>query len=103
VPACVQTARGPYILSLVGEPERSNERVILTISMESGNGIERVAIRCALASTQVRSGQENAVIERIGVWIAAEFEKVREAALKSVRAEHKLLMIPIGPDWRGQL
>ena len=71
--------------------------------MASANGLERVAIRCILASTRAKPGEEHAAIERIAVWIAADFERVREAALKSVRAERKILLIPIGADWRGQL
>ena len=64
---------------------------MLTLSLERADGIEKVALRCRIASTLIDSTAtpEN-LIDRIAPWIEREFEQTREAALKSIRTERKL-------------
>ena len=41
------------------------------------------------------------LIAQIAPWLEREFEQTREAALKSIRAEHKLLEISFDPAHPG--
>lgn len=86
-----------YRLSLSGEPERSGTDRVLTLTMEHIDGIERVSFRCVVASSGVDrssdAGDLDKLLERIAPCIERQFEQVREAALKSVRSEGKLLEI----------
>ena len=67
---------------------------MLTLSVERADGIEKVALRCRIATALI--GADDApekLIERIAPWLEREFEQTREAALKSIRTERKLLEI----------
>jgi hypothetical protein len=87
----LNTSRGIYALVNARPPERSADAVVLTLSLERADGIEKVALRCRIASTLIDSTAtpEN-LIDRIAPWIEREFEQTREAALKSIRTERKL-------------
>ena len=87
----MNTSRGIYALVNARPPERSADAVVLTLSLERADGIEKVALRCRIASTLIDSTAtpEN-LIDRIAPWIEREFEQTREAALKSIRTERKL-------------
>jgi hypothetical protein len=87
----LNTSRGIYALVNARPPERSADAVVLTLSLDRADGIEKVALRCRIASTLIDSTAtpEN-LIDRIAPWIEREFEQTREAALKSIRAERKL-------------
>jgi hypothetical protein len=95
--ATLQTSRGMYRLSLNGEPERSGAGLVLTLTMERLDGIERVSFRCVVADARVDRGSDAAgvdeLLERVAPWIERQFEQLREAALKSVRSEGKLFEI----------
>jgi hypothetical protein len=95
--ATLQTLRGKYRLSLSGEPERSGADLVLTLTMERIDGIERVSFRCVIASAPVDRGSDAAdtekLRERMAPWVERRFEQLREAALKSVRSEGKLLEV----------
>ena len=74
--------------------ERTADAVVLTLSLERADGIEKVALRCRIAAELIRGGDSpEKLIERIAPWLEREFEQTREAALKSIRTEHKLLEI----------
>jgi hypothetical protein len=87
----IQTARGQYLLSVIGEPERSEAGAIVTLSLERTDGIERIAFRCAIDAAL--SAGTAPIEESLAPWIQRQFETLREAALKSIRAEGKLLIV----------
>ena len=67
---------------------------MLTISLDRADGIEKVALRCRIANALPSSSDSpEKLIERITPWLEREFEQTREAALKSIRTERKLLEI----------
>ena len=67
---------------------------MLTISLDRADGIEKVALRCRIANALPGSSSSpEKLIERITPWLEREFEPTREAALKSIRTERKLLEI----------
>jgi hypothetical protein len=90
----LNTGRGIYAIVNARPIERTADAVVLTLSLERSDGIEKVAIRCRIATSLLGAADspEN-LIERITPWLEAEFEQTREAALKSIRTEHKLLEI----------
>lgn len=75
--------------------ERSADFVVLTLSVTRADGIEKVAFRCRIATVMLQSGGDSPdkLIERLGPWLEREFEQTREAALKTMRTEHRLLEI----------
>ena len=67
---------------------------MLTLSLERADGIEKVAVRFRIASELIgKDDSPEKLIERITPWLEREFEQTREAALKSIRTERKLLEI----------
>ncbi len=91
----LRTARGTYVLSADGEPLRSESSVVVTLTLEHADGIERIAFRCAIADRGDRTG---AILEMLAPWIERQFEQLREAALKSIRSEGKLLQVEFLPN-----
>ena len=85
----LQTSRGAYTLSVAGEPERSGATVVITLSLERADGIERIAFRCVIGAAMIDEPLE----DRLARWIEPQFEQLREAALKSIRSEGKLLQV----------
>ncbi len=74
--------------------ERTADAVVLTLSLERADGIEKVALRCRIANALLgAAGSPERLIEQIAPWLEREFEQTREAALKSIRTEHRLLEI----------
>jgi len=74
--------------------ERNADSVILTLSLERADGIEKVALRLRIATSLIDAADSpEKLIERITPWLEREFEQTREAALKSIRTERKLLEI----------
>ncbi len=74
--------------------ERTADHAVLTLSLERADGIEKVALRCRIATRLLGAADSpEKLIERIAPWLEREFEQTREAALKSIRTEHKLLEI----------
>jgi len=75
---------------------------VLTLSLERADGIEKVAVRFRIASALIGgSDSPEKLIERITPWLEREFEQTREAALKSIRTERKLLEISFDTANRG--
>ncbi|MFZ2061823.1 MAG: hypothetical protein WAU82_12480 [Candidatus Binatus sp.] len=90
----MKTARGIYVIASARPLERNADAVVLTLSLERANGIEKVALRCRIATSLIgATDSPEKLIERIAAWLEREFEQTREAALKSIRTERKLLEI----------
>ncbi|HEY6395514.1 MAG TPA: hypothetical protein VIX12_08865 [Candidatus Binataceae bacterium] len=92
MPVSIRTARGIYSIKSAGPLEDAGDSVIVTLSLERSDGIERVAFRCAVARGLIGAGRISAddLTVRLASWIEREFEMAREAALKSIRSEKKL-------------
>jgi hypothetical protein len=87
----LNTGRGIYALVNARPIERTADAVVLTLSLERADGIEKVALRCRIAASLICAGDSpETLIEQIAPWLEREFEQTREAALKSIRTEHKL-------------
>ncbi len=91
MPARLQTPRGVYLLSAIGERVRSDSGAVITLSLERADGIERITFRCVVADRALTS--EGFIEKRLAPWIERQFEQLREAALKSIRSEGKLLQV----------
>jgi hypothetical protein len=91
----LKTPRGVYHLRLAAPAEATDAGIVLPLALERADGIERVAFRCRIEVDAVSGDavDADALIERIAPAIQRDFETVREAALKSIRAESKLLEI----------
>ncbi|MGA8640990.1 MAG: hypothetical protein WB650_03740 [Candidatus Binatus sp.] len=90
----MKTARGIYVIASARPLERNADAVVLTLSLERADGIEKVALRCRIATSLIgATDSPEKLIERIAAWLEREFEQTREAALKSIRTERKLLEI----------
>jgi hypothetical protein len=92
----LKTPRGLYHLRLAAPIEVADSRIILPLALEHADGIERVAFRCRIEGGTV-NGDADRLIEQIAPAIQRDFETVREAALKSIRGERKLLEITLSP------
>ena len=94
----MNTARGIYAIASAGPLERNADSVVLTLSIERADGIEKVALRFRIATNLIGAvDSPEKLIERIAPWLEREFEQTREAALKSIRTERKLLEIVFDP------
>ncbi len=89
----LKTGRGLYALKLGDKPRQESDALVLPIVLEHKEGLERLGFVCRLlgAWAAVREGDElSEVLARIGEHVSRDFERLREAALKSWRAEKKL-------------
>lgn len=94
MPTTLKTARGIYAIASARPPERTADAVVLTLSLERADGIEKVALRFRIATALLGAADSpEKLIERIAPWLEREFEQTREAALKSIRTERRLLEI----------
>jgi hypothetical protein len=90
----LNTARGIYAIVNARPIERTADAMVLTLSLERADGIEKIALRCRIASGLIgATDSPEKLIERIAPLLESEFEQTREAALKSIRTERKLLEI----------
>ena len=102
MPTKLKTARGIYAIASARPLERNADAVVLTLSLERADGIEKVALRCRIAIALISTDDSpEKLIERIAPWMEHEFEQTREAALKSIRTERKLLEISFDAANRG--
>ena len=102
MPTALKTSRGIYTIASVGALERTADSVVLTLSLERADGIEKVALRFRIATSLIGAADSpEKLIERIAPWMEHEFEQTREAALKSIRTERKLLEISFDAANRG--
>jgi hypothetical protein len=98
----LKTARGIYTIASVGALERTDDSVVLTLSLERADGIEKVALRCRIATSLIGAADSpEKLIAQIAPWLEREFEQTREAALKSIRTERKLLEVVFDPVHPG--
>jgi len=100
----LKTGRGIYAIASTAPLARAADSVVLTLSLERADGIEKVALRCRIATGLISNADSDSpekLIERIAPWLEREFEQTREAALKSIRAEHHLLEISFDETNRG--
>lgn len=91
-------------MTLAREPERSSDALVLTLSLERRDGIEKVALRCRIASELlggVTTQDVNPVLARLVPWIERDFEMTRELALKTIRSERKLVEVAFDESNRG--
>jgi hypothetical protein len=87
----LNTSRGIYALVNALPPERGADAIVLTLSLDRADGIEKVALRCRIAMALIDPAvTPDNLIDRLAAWIEREFEQTREAALKSIRTERKL-------------
>lgn len=91
----LKTPRGVYHLRLAAPIEVSDSGIILPLALERADGIERVVFRCRIEGSPVNGHAPDVLIARIAPAIQRDFESVREAALKSIRSERKLLEIAL--------
>jgi hypothetical protein len=98
----LNTGRGTYAIVNARPIERTTESVLLTLSLERADGIEKVALTLRIATSLISSDDSpEKLIERIAPWLEREFEQTREAALKSIRTERKLLEISFDAEHPG--
>jgi hypothetical protein len=78
--------------------------VTLTLAFERADGLERVGFLCAvaraIAGAAGDSGAE-AIVAQLAPWFEREFEQTREAALKSLRAEGRPLVVRFDREHPG--
>ena len=102
MPTTLKSARGIYAIASARPLERTADSVALTLSLERADGIERVALRFRIATALINAfDSPEKLIERITPWLEREFEQTREAALKSIRTERKLLEITFDASHPG--
>jgi hypothetical protein len=98
----LKTGRGIYAIASARPLERTADSVVLTLSLERADGIEKIALKFRVATGLIGDvGSPEKLIERITPWLEREFEQTREAALKSIRTERKLLEISFDASHRG--
>ena len=76
---------------------------MVTIQLARADGIEKVALRVKIATAILPSPDDlpDKLIEQIAPWLEREFEQTREAALKTMRTERRLLEIIFDSSHRG--
>ncbi len=103
----LNTGRGLYWLSLAAPPAMTGDEITLTLGFERADGLERVGFLCtivrAIADTAgAPDGTDaGAMLVRLGPWFEREFEQTREAALKSLRSEHRPLVVRFDREHPG--
>ncbi len=97
----LHTSRGNYILALEKDPEYLADATLLTLSLARRDGIEKVALRCRIATALGAPREPDALLTSLAPWIEREFEMVRESALKAIRSERKLYEIAFDELHRG--
>ncbi len=95
MPITVSTSRGSYRLAIGDRTASSDGAISFTAALARNDGIERVAFRFRIDRTLAAAlpDESAAIEERLGKWLAREFEQTREAALKSIRAERRPLEV----------
>jgi len=97
----LKTARGPYRLALAKEPETLSDATLLTLSLERLDGIEKVAFQCRIDHALTATMDTLELLAKLASWIERDFEMTRENALKSIRAERKLMLLSFDASNRG--
>ncbi|MGH8011115.1 MAG: hypothetical protein ACREQ4_01285 [Candidatus Binataceae bacterium] len=98
----LNTGRGLYRLTLAAPTVADDQSALLTLALERADGIERVVLSCRIATPLTgHDAEDPSLLGRLAPWLEREFEQVREAALKSIRTEHKLLELQFDAANRG--
>jgi hypothetical protein len=98
----LRTGRGGYRLRAAAPLEVGEDLIGLTLALERADGIERVMLHCGIERGLV--GEEPPLTElvaRLAAWIEQDFERIREAALKSIRTERRLFELAFDREHRG--
>jgi hypothetical protein len=103
LPTTLKTGRGIYAVESAAPIERSADSIVLTLKLVRSDGIENVALRVKIATSILRAANDSPekLIERLTQWLEREFEQTREAALKTIRTERRLLEIVFDAGNRG--
>jgi hypothetical protein len=88
-------------MALAKEPEVLPDATLLTLSLERADGIEKIALQCRIAKSLATPDEPSELMRKLATWIERDFEMTRENALKSIRAERKLLEIAFDASNRG--
>ena len=91
-------------MSLAAPPTITAEDINLTLSFARADGLERVGFLCTIARAIAAAPDEpdpDAMLSRLAPWFEREFEQTREAALKSLRSEHKPLTVRFDREHPG--
>lgn len=98
----IRSGRGIYTISLVSAPERVDGKIRLTAAFERADGVERFGLLFIFPSAIIAGAPSQAdaasLIEKIRPRIEADFEQIREAALKSIRTDKRLHEISIDSE-----
>jgi hypothetical protein len=92
-PTLLNTARGPYCLTVAEQSAPADGSWILTLAAEHQGGLEKFAFRCRIAQPLLQgtsAADSLAACARLAVWLQGQFEQIRETALKSIRSERRL-------------
>jgi hypothetical protein len=101
LPLEIGTGRGLYRLIEAAPATTEAGAIVLTLAFERADGIERLAFRCHIGEELVGAATSDDLISRLQPWAEREFETIREAALRSIRGEHKLHEIVFAEANRG--
>jgi hypothetical protein len=102
VAVSIKSGRGNYWLKTGAPDERTSDAILLTLVLERADGIERIALRCRIASALLNAGTDaESILVRLAPWIEREFEMTRENALKTIRSEHRMLELAFDETNRG--
>jgi hypothetical protein len=97
----IRTSRGPYVLRLPTGVRRS-QGLTLTLVLERLDGIERITFQCHIDESLVgQAGDDEALLSQLARWLENNFERIREDALKTARAEGRLLVLQFSADNPG--
>ena len=103
MPTTLKTGRGIYTVENAAPVERDAKAIALTLKLVRADGIENVALRVKIATSILQSTDDppEKLIERLAPWLEREFEQTREAALKTIRTERRLLEVVFDAGNRG--
>ena len=100
----IKTGRGIYQINNAAPLERSSDSIVLTLGLGRADGIEKIALKCKISAALIQPAELDApdkLVESLAPWIEREFEMTREAALKTIRVERRLLEIVFDLAHRG--
>jgi hypothetical protein len=97
----LKTSRGFYNLVLAKEPQTLPDAMLLTLSLERRDGIEKLALQCRVDRALTASPDGGEFLAKLAHWLERDFEMTREYALKSIRSERKMLELVFDESNRG--
>jgi hypothetical protein len=97
----LQSGQGAYRLVIAGPSQSDANALTLTLALERADGIERIGLRCRISQELIGDGEQERLLSPLALWIEKDFEHTREAALKAIRSERKLLELSFDRENRG--